>query len=658
MKMGSIKVGKAALLAMALLIALAGCDQGSSGNNRNADKNGANTASTTEQATAYQAGTYTGTGEGHNGPVKVEVTFSESEITDIKIVEQNETADIAKGAIEKLPATIVENQSLAVDAMSGATAVSEAILTAVADAVQQAGGDVEALKSKTIVKQGVDEEITTQIVVVGGGASGTAAALKATELGAQVVVVETTASPMGQATMAGGLFATDSSQQKAQGKTVDPSWYYNEYLVTGNYQINGSLMSRVIRNSGHVVDWLEGNGGKFTLALPGTGGVYEHTYTQPTSTLHGYTEGGLATVTKLHQSIMDKGGQVLYNTKATELIQENGHVVGIKAEKEDGGILTIKAEKVILATGGFGGNEEIVKQTFGEGFGQSRVATNIGTGIAMAIDAGADAGYDKAITMHYGVGREGTNWGTALNSALSNPYLYVDVDGNRFMNEEAFAFEAIKSSNVVKSLPKQTAYELFDQTLIDTVKEKGYAGITDLFAGELAENPTKFIEAGHEVDTSERYKQSHTPTDVTEDIAKLVAEGKIIKADSVEEMAEKLGMTSLSDTVKRYNELCAQGVDTDHFKSARYLDDLQGSIYAVKVTPSIFLGTLGGVEVNDRLQVLNKEGKAIDGLYAVGSDASGPYSDSYVYFEGGTLGFAYGSGYLAGEHAATSLKAE
>ncbi len=258
---------------------------------------------------------------------------------------------------------------------------------------------------------------------------------------------------------------------------------------------------------------------------------------------------------------------------------EDGKAAGIRCEKEDGGILTIHADAVILATGGFGGNEAMVKEVFGDGFGVSRVGTNIGTGIDMAISAGADAAYDKAITMHYGLSRGGTSWTKALNSALLNPCLHVDVDGNRFMNEEAFIFEPIKSSNVLKSLPQRKAYELFDSTMIDIVKEKGYAGITDLFAGELADDPTLFIEVGNTVDTGKRYKDSHTPTDIMPEIEKAVADGKIITAESPEEMAEKLGMTHLVETIGRYNALCDQGKDTDHFKSPEYLDKLEGTLY-------------------------------------------------------------------------------
>ncbi|SDE98907.1 FAD binding domain-containing protein [Fontibacillus panacisegetis] len=139
------------------------------------------------------------------------------------------------------------------------------------------------------------------------------------------------------------------------------------------------MLTKVIQKSGETVDWLINNGVKLTLAHPGTGGYYEHTKTHPASTLHGYTEGGVKGITALHNSIENKGGQVLYETTAKDIIVENGKVTGIIAEKTDGGTLTVHADVVILATGGLGGNEEKVAETFGEGFGHSHTCRFINT---------------------------------------------------------------------------------------------------------------------------------------------------------------------------------------------------------------------------------------------------------------------------------------
>lgn len=638
--------------AVALVIALCSTFVGCSSNEVNPKVEETNPSQQT-----FKAGTYTATGEGNNGSIKVEVVLSETAIESIKILESSETAGLGDTALESLIDDIIAHQSLGVDTVTGASNSSKALLSAVEACLVEAGANVEALK-EAIVKTGIDEEITTEIVVVGGGASGSAAALQAVEDGAKVTLVEMTASPAGQGTMAGGLFGTNSTQQQEQGKTVDGKWFYDQFVNTSNYTANGGLLSKIIQKSGETVDWLIENGVNLILAHPSTGGYEEHKYTHPSSTIHGYVDGGTVAITTLHEQIEAKGGDVLYSTKATELMIENGEIKGIKAEKSDGGTLTINADAVILATGGFAGNQELVTKYFGEGVGTGRVATNIGTGIEMAISAGAAASFEDAITMHYGVDRGGSKWGSALNSALINPFLFVDVDGNRFMNEESFIFEPIKTSNVIKSLPQMTAYEIFDQTMIDIVKEQGPAGLTDVYTDELATNPTVFIEVGHEVNTAKAAEAAHTPTDIMPDIEALIAEGTIISAKSPEELAEKLGMTHLVDTIARYNELCEAGEDTDHFKSSKYLDKLEGTLYAVKTSPSVFLGTLGGIDINDNAEVLDPNGKAIKGLYAAGSETNGVYGNSYVYFEGGTLGYAYGSGRVAGASAAQSVKAK
>lgn len=614
------------------------------------------TSETTQNSTntGIKTGTYTAVATGNNGDVTVEVVMSEDGIEAVNIKESSETPGLGDTAMKSIIEKILTNQSIGIDTVTGATNSSNAVLAAVEDCLNQAGADVEAFKV-ALEKNGEDEELTTQIVVVGGGASGTAAALQAVEDGAEVILVEMTASPAGQGTQAGGMFATHSSQQKEQGKELDNEWIYNQFMTTSNYNANMGLLTKIIRNSGNTVDWLIEHGCKLILTLPGSGSYLEHIETHPTSTLHGYVEGGTTGITNLHASITELGGTILYSTTAKELIVNDGVIGGVICEKEDGGTLTIHAPNVILATGGFGGNEELVAQTFGEGFGTSRIATNIGTGIAMAISAGADASYEDAITMHYGVSRGGTAWGSVINSALLNPFLHVDVDGNRFMNEEAFIFEPIKSSNVIKSLPQMTAYEIFDQTMIDIVAEHGTVGLSDVYPGELTTDPTIFVEVGHEINTAERSEVAHTPTDLTDTIAELVENGTIIKAESPEELAEALGMTHLVDTIERYNELCEAGKDTDHFKSKEYLDTLEGTLYAVKITPSVFLGTLGGIEINDNCEVLDMNGKAIEGLFAAGAETNGVYGNSYVYFEGGTLGYAYGSGRIAGASAAANV---
>lgn len=172
-------------------------------------------------AMAYTAGDYTASAQGMNGPVEVTVSFSDSAITAITVGAHSETPGICDAAIERLPAAIVDGQTLAVDTVSGATFTSNAILTAVEDAAVQAGADVAALKSASGEAAAVaeDEVLTYDVVVVGGGAAGIGAAANAKDAGASVLLLEKQARMGGNTMISGGLiYATGTSFQKRHRK--------------------------------------------------------------------------------------------------------------------------------------------------------------------------------------------------------------------------------------------------------------------------------------------------------------------------------------------------------------------------------------------------------------------------------------------------------
>ena len=153
----------------------------------------------------YTAGTYTGTGAGRNGDITVEVVFTDDAIKSVTITDHAETGGISDPAINTIPEAIVKSQSLGVDAVTGATLTSNGIIDAVADAVEQAGGDVEALKAVVVEKTaGEAIEETVDVVIVGAGGAGMAAAASALENGATVIVLEKTAA-IGGNTLASGM---------------------------------------------------------------------------------------------------------------------------------------------------------------------------------------------------------------------------------------------------------------------------------------------------------------------------------------------------------------------------------------------------------------------------------------------------------------------
>lgn len=161
------------------------------------------------------------------------------------------------------------------------------------------------------------------------------------------------------------------------------------------------------------------------------------------------------------------------------------------------------------------------------------------------------------------------------------------------------------------------------------------------------------MEAGHEQNLDKMTEDLRTPTDYTEVFEDAVNCGVAFKADSVEELAEITGMENLVEEVNRYNTLCESGKDTDFFKDPHFLNPVKEgeTVYAVKVALRC-LTTLGGVAINEDIQAVNDNGDAIANLFVAGADAGGMYGNNYVVFEGGTLGFTYTSGRLAGANAA------
>ena len=206
------------LLAFVMVLGLAAC-----GGNTAQETTAAATAAS-EEAGIYTPGTYTGTAAGKNGDVKVEVTFSANAIDSVKVVEHSETAGISDGAIENIPTAIVENQSLAVDTVSGATITSDAILKAVADAVAQAGGDVEALKNAAApAGEKEAKELSADVIVVGGGGAGMAAATRLAQLGKSVILVEKSGFLGGAISVSGGNQVVMGSQLQIDNGVADDS---------------------------------------------------------------------------------------------------------------------------------------------------------------------------------------------------------------------------------------------------------------------------------------------------------------------------------------------------------------------------------------------------------------------------------------------------
>lgn len=634
-----IKCGILALTTAALLC-LSGCNGGS-------------------KEAVYTAGTYTGTGSGNNGDITMEVTFTSNAIKTIKVVSHKETPGLSDPAFEKIPAAIIKGQTLAVDTVSGATNSSNAILTAVEATVKAAGGNVDSLKGKTVAKSTEVKEITTDVVVAGAGAAGTSAAFAAIQEGAKVVLLEKAAGVSGAGTMAGVMFADHSDLQIAAKEEVDSKWLYDQYIKDSSYYANAKLVRNVIKESSDTVNWLIKNGMNLMLLDAGYGAQYNHIGMPETA--HGYVDGGAKAIGDLHKKIQELGGEVYYETPAVELLfDSNKKVAGIKAVQTDGTTINIHAKKVILATGGYGGNAEMMAEYFGTKAGTGLVKTATGDGIKMAWSAGA-AELGTNVAQWFGMKYDSANTkkmphGTgALTELVRNPLLFVDNTGKRF-GDETEAYESAALGTMMYNLPNAEMVIILDQGIIDDVAKRGLADVFVDRWGTMYGKHLVYSENGSKKDLDKLTDALRTPKDYTSTMEEAVAAGVAVKADSIEELAKALNMDKLVSEVAYYNELCAAKNDTEFFKNAKFMNAVdQGPYYAV-LTRLRCLGTLGGVAIDENMQAIDENQKPIDNLYVIGADAGGLYGNNYVTFEGGTLGFAYTSGKIAGRQAAATLK--
>lgn len=605
---------------------------------------------------SYKAGTYTASSSGNNGDVTVEVTFTEDKIDKVVIKEHKETEGLCETPFERIPEAIVSGQTLAVDTVTGATNTSNAVLKAVEDCVVQAGQDPEALKTSSESAQEAEVvDMSCDVVVVGAGAAGSAAALKASEAGAKVILIEKAPKLSGAGTMAGVMFATESKMQQEADKTVDEEWLYEQFIGDSSYYANSRLVTSIIQESSDTVDWLVDNGMNLTLLDAGYGSQYAHVG-MPT-TAHGYVDGGTAAIQGLVDKIIEYGNEVMFETEGKDLIKnEDGTVGGVIATTADGKELHIKAGSVVLATGGFGGNSEMMTETFGEKSGTGLVATATGDGIKMAWEAGAaELGTDVAqwFGMKYGPEAKEMENSRDLTNLVRNPLLFVNNKGQRFGNEEE-AYESAALGTMMYNQPDGEMYIILTQSMIDEVAEKGLAEVFVDRWGHMYGNNIQYMEAGHASNIDEMTDAWRAPKDYTATIEDAIKCGVAFKGESIEELAKQLNMEHLVEEVNRYNELCAAGEDVDFHKDPKFLDPIKDStVYAVSVKLRC-LGTLGGVAINEDIQAIDAKGEAIPNLYVAGADAGGLYGNNYVVFEGGTLGFAYTSGKMAGANAAAN----
>lgn len=449
-------------------------------------------------------------------------------------------------------------------------------------------------------------DINADYVVVGGGVAGLMSALELSSKG-KVVLLEKMPALGGTTIRAKGyLWSVDSSINKSTGKGLRGEELLNYYKEkAGAEHFNQPLMQRMIDVSGETIDHLIELGVPFSKEnlVPGTPNYPE--------LLCLTVEGeGPALISKLKELFLKNNGEILLNTKATDLLIKDGQVNGVVAEN-NGKSFNILAQKTILATGGFVRSEDMMSKYNKEFIDNVRFSGigSTGDGITMAQKADAQLVGDGVLGI-WGM-NEDYGYVGDIGSLVRQTAFYINKNGNRFVNEKRYYAEVHKELN---KLQDKLAYGLFDST--------NQAMVTNL-------------EKAHK-------------------------EGLSVKADSIEDLAKALNVdvNNLTTTVQKYNAAKAKREDGEFgIKNAVMTPLLKAPFYAVDVRPTL-IGTIKGLKVNENTEVLNSKNEPIPNLYATGELIIGNFVNNEYPSTGTVIATGVYSGKIAADTASKGVQSK
>lgn len=528
----------------------------------------------------------------------------------------------------------------AAGAAMGATALSAMQGTSLAlaeEAAEPDAGSASDILSANVNVIGEMEAATEthegDIVVVGAGPGGIACAARAAELGAKVLLLEKLDLIGGTGLYASGncYISLNSEHQTSQGLEADIPAFYAEWLEAVHYHCDHEVLSTYLRNCGRVVDWLLGYGFEFFMKeVQPTNGLSGNEYriSQPprdedTRTI---AYGAMLDV------VTNAGGEVFYGVTAQEaIVDADGRMAGVRATKEDGTVVDFTGKAVVLATGGYAGNQGMVNALCDVPLLGRDPVINNGEGAKMAWSVGAQKPWNLGIlccdTLYpidenyksYSGGIQGI--GNVMGDD-GKSRLHVNQLGKRFHSEDAFCWVPTYAGANAVAYNEPWLYVIVDQAMLDAFMN--------------AENST--------LDQS-----------ILED---LIANGVVYQGNSATELAQAVGWDpdTFQTTFDEYNAACEAGVDEVFFKDAKFLVAYgEAPYYAVRFAPTPF-GSCGDLAVTPKMEVRGTEpGTTVAGLYAVGSESVGVMHNDYYWALGQTVGWAHTSGVLAAEEICNNV---
>ena len=580
---------------------------------------GSKSASTTG---AGATGDFTGTAKGFGGDVTVTLTLEDGKITGCTAEGKDETPGIGTLALEQLPAQIAETGSIAVDGVSTATITSNAIKEAAAAALTAAGlnADDYKIEVKADETKAEDSTVDADVVIVGAGGAGMTAALTATSEGKSVVIVESQPVVGGNSVRAtGGMNAgktvyqdenefgesagvektlktaaekyADNETITALAKTVSEQWAEYQKNPTGYFDsvelmeldtmIGGkgindpALVETLCSNSADAIDWL-GEQGITLHSVSSFGGASVKRIHRPVDAEGKTLSVGSYMIPLLEENCQKAGVQMMLNTTATEILtDDNGAAVGIKATGASGETITINAKAVILTSGGFGANMDMVVEYKPElkGFMTTNAPGILGQGIKMAQAIGADTVDMDQIQIHPTVQYDSASLIT--EGLRGDGAVLINSEGKRFIDEVGTR-DVVSAAEIAQ--PGSYSWLIIDQKMVDD---------SSVIQG--------YIKKGY------------------------TFEGK-----TYEELAEQIGVdgAALAETMNTWNGYVEAKNDPD-FGRTSFANKLDTApYYAIKVTAGVH-HTMGGLKINTNTEVLNENGEVIPGLFAAGEVTGG-----------------------------------
>jgi fumarate reductase flavoprotein subunit len=461
-----------------------------------------------------------------------------------------------------------------------------------------------------------------EVVIIGGGGAGLSAALQASENGGKVCVIERRRVLGGNTSMASVMFGAETPFQRRMQIDVSRDMAFKMAMGYAHWKIDPRIVRAFIDSTGETTQWLEDKGVEF-IDIP-------NYFPDQKPRVFQIIKGQGSTMCKiLAQECEKRGVQFFYETKVDKILTNaQGAVEGVSVTIDDRPH-QIAAKSVIIATGGYGNNKEMLKKycpTYSEDMVHIGLPVNFGDGIRMALDVGAAA---EGLGLVHALGPRYAGSAYVAAIVVEPNTVWVNKKGQRFA-DEAVSFQWPEAGNALSRQPDRICYTLFDEAIKDIFVKQGVS------RGWM------------------KYPTGTKMTKLDQEIKSELKKKEIMVADSWEPIAQWMNVASkiLFATIEEYNRSCDQGGDRVFAKDPKFLLPLRTPPYYAIMCRQGYHGTVGGIKIDENMQVLDKNDAPIGGLFAAGADTGGWEGDTYcLELSGSTLAFAIVSGRIAGQNA-------